>query len=170
MTGRFLCLITAFLFTQSLTARAQPRSDRVELTGLVDRPLTLTVDSLRALPVQTGGPINIVSSAGEVRRTIPSFRGVLLRDLLDKARIRLPNPKEKGKYYVVARATDGYTAVFAHNELFNNPTGGQVFVLFEENGRPIADDGAFVLLTADDTVTGARHVKWLRQIEVRKVE
>lgn len=101
---------------------------------------------------------------------ITSFRAVLLRDLLDRAGVDLVNPKEKGRYYIVTRATDGYTAVFAYNELVNNPTGQQVFVLFDENGKPITDDGAFVLLTANDTVTGARHVKWLNTIDVRKVE
>lgn len=80
-----------------LWALAQTQSSQIELTGLVDRPTTLTVDSLRAMPVQTGGPVDIVSSSGQVRKTIRSFRGVLLRDLLDKARIQLPNQKEKGK-------------------------------------------------------------------------
>ncbi len=104
-----------------------------------------------------------VSSSRQVCRKIQSFRGVLLHDLLVKARITMPNQKEKGKYYIVAQATDGYTGVFAHNELFNNQTGNQVVVLFEEDGKPIVDDGAFVLLTADDTVSGARHVKWLNR-------
>lgn len=165
-----LLLIGCYLSTASFGTVAQTQSSQIELTGLIDRPTILTVDSLRAMPVQTGGPVNIVSSSGQVRKTIQSFRGVLLRDLLDKARIQLLNQKEKGKYYVVVRGTDGYAAVFAHNELFNNPTGKQVFVLYAENDQPIVADGAFVLLTTDDTVTGARHVKWLNRIEVRKVE
>lgn len=70
----------------------------------------------------------------------------------------------------MVRGTDGYASVFAHNELFNNPTGKQVFVLYAENDQPIVADGAFVLLTTDDTVTGARHVKWLNRIEIKKVE
>ena len=155
---------------QTGLAQTPKRSETLTISGLVEHPLTLSIDSLRALPLQSGGPINIVGSSGQVRKTFQSFRGVLLRDLLDKVRIQMPNQKDKGKYYIVARATDGYTAIFSHNELFNNPTGKQVIVLIEENGQPIADDGAFVLLTADDIITGARHVKWLSQIEVRKVE
>lgn len=151
-----------------LAVSAQNQSDHIEVTGLVNHPLLLTTDSLRQLSVKVGGPIRIVGSTGQVRREITSFRGVLLRDLLERADVTLPNPKEKGKYYVVARATDGYTAVFSYNELVNNPTGQQTFVLFEENGKPIVDDGAFVLLTANDLITGARHVKWLRTIRVEK--
>lgn len=168
LSGLFLAI--CLLLNHSLMAQSSNRSVFLKIEGLVERPLTLSIDSLRRLPAQTGGPVSIVSTSGQVRKTIVSFRGVLLRDLLAKVRIQMPNQKEKGKYYIVAQATDGYTAVFAHNELFNNPTGNQVFVLFEENGKPIADDGAFVLLTTDDTITGARHVKWLSRIDVRKVE
>ncbi len=170
MTAKFFRLICCWLILASSSVLAQHASARIELTGLVDRPLVLTIDSLRAMTAQTGGPVAIISSSGQVRQTIQSFRGVLLRDLLEHARIQLPIPKEKGKFYIVARGTDGYTAVFAHNELFNSPTGRQVFVLYAEDGQPITTDGAFVLLTTSDLVTGARHVKWLNRIEVRKVE
>jgi DMSO/TMAO reductase YedYZ molybdopterin-dependent catalytic subunit len=170
MNLKFLIAFGLWVSSATGSTLAQKTSDVIRIAGLVDRPLMVTMDTLRTIPIQTGGPINIVSTSGQVRRTIQSFRGVLLRDLLDKAHIQMPDQKQKGKYYVVAQATDGYTAVFAHNELFNNPTGRQVFVLFEEDGKPIGDDGAFVLLTADDTVTGARHVKWLNRIDVRKVE
>ncbi len=171
MLSRYSTLLTIFFILVScFSLIAQNQSDQINLTGLVKHPLSLTIDSLRQLPLKTGGPINIVGSTGQIRRVITSFRGVLLRDLLDRAGVDMVIPKEKGKYFVIARATDGYTAVFAYSELVNNPTGQQTFILFEENGKLIADDGAFVLLTANDTVTGARHVKWLAQIEVRKVE
>lgn len=117
-----------------------------------------------------GGPLKIIGSNGSVRKEFSSFKGVLLRDVLDAARIQMASPKDKGKYYIVARATDGYTAVFAHNELFNNPTGQQVFILFDVNGSPIKEDGAFVLVASTDSVTGARHVKWLNRITVQKVD
>lgn len=127
--------------------------------GVLFQPLTLTIDSLRAMTAQTGSPVDIVSSSGKGRKTIWSFRGVLLRELIDKAHIQLPNKNEKGKHYILVRGTDGYAAVFAHNELFNNPTGKQVFVLHAEDDQPIITDGSFVLLTTNDLVTGVRHVK-----------
>ena len=170
MKPRLILFLPAFLLLIICFSAQAQQSSRIDLTGLVKHSTTITVDSLSQMSVKMGGPVNIVGSTGQVRRVITSFRGVLLRDLLNRAGIDMPNPKEKGKYYVVARATDGYTAVFSYNELFNNPTGQQVFVLFDENGKPIAEDGAFVLLAANDTVTGARHVKWLNQIEVGKVK
>jgi len=135
MISRLAVAANLWLFMTVLPAQAQQPSAIVELSGLVDRPMTLTIDSLRAMTAQTGGPVDIVSSSGQVRKTIRSYRGVLLCDLLDKARVQLPNQKEKGKYYIVARGTDGYAAVFAHNELFNNPTGKQVFVLYAHHDR-----------------------------------
>ncbi len=156
-----LLFLPGFVFAQSET---------VEIKGLVEKPLTLTVEALKQLPVQEGRDFKIVSSSGEVRSTLGSYRGVRLTDVLKQAAIQLSNPKEKGRYFVVATATDGYTAIFSHNDLFNNPTGDGVLVLFEENGQPIGKNGAFVLISLTDTISGARHVKWLKTIEVRKVE
>ena len=161
-----------FLMLLSLLALATHAQNPTSLiiSGLVNQTLTVGSGDLTLLPVKTGGPLSVVSSSGQVRKTISSYKAVLLRDLLDKAGIRMANQKDKGKYYVVARATDGYTAIFAHNELYNNPTGQQTLVLFEEDGTPIGKDGPFVLFVTNDLVSGARHVKWLSQIEVRKVD
>lgn len=147
------------------------QSETLEIRGLVEKPQTWRVENLKNFPVQEGRDFNIVSASGQVRYTLESYRGVRLTELLNAAVVRLPNQKEKGKYFVVATATDGYTAVFSHNDLFNNPTGEGVLVLFEENGKPIpAAQGAFVLVSLTDKISGARHVKWLKTIDVRKVD
>ncbi len=167
--SRLISLVVTLLVAISY-AEAQQTSDKIEVSGLVEKPMTLTLADLQKLPIHAGGPLKIVGSGGSVRKEFTSFKGVLLTDVLNAAHIQMTSPKDKGKYIIVARATDGYTAVFAHNELYNNPTGQQVFVLFDENGSPIGADGAFVLVAANDLVTGARHVKWLNRITVQKVE
>lgn len=144
-------------------------SESVRLLGSVEKPMTLTAESLQKRKHETRTDFQVVSSSGEVRKTIASLRGVLLRDVLNEAKITLTAPKDKGRYVIVATATDGYTATFAHNELFNNPTGDHVLLVFEENGKPIEKDGAIVLICAADKITGARHVKWLKTIEVRRL-
>lgn len=163
---RFLAA-TALLLTVALAHGQNPTS--LTISGAVNQTLVLTVADLAALPAKTGSSVPIVSSSGQTRKTIGSFRAVLLRDLLDRAGIRMENQKEKGRYYIVARATDGYTALFAHNELYNNPTGQQTYVLYEEDAKPIGKDGPFVLLVTNDLVTGARHVKWLSSLSVQKI-
>lgn len=161
-------LLLALFFLPSLLFA---QSETLEIRGLVEKPQTLTVESFKKYPVQEGRDFKVVSASGQVRYTLESYRGVRLTDLLDAAVVQLPNQREKGRYFVVATATDGYTAIFSHNDLFNNPTGEGVLVLFQENGKPIpAAQGAFVLISLTDKISGARHVKWLKTIDVRKVE
>lgn len=60
--------------------------------------------------------------------------------------------------------------VFSWSELFNSAVGDQVLVIFESDGKPLRDDeGRIALISAADLRTGPRHVKWLQDIEVRKI-
>ncbi len=162
-----LCVfILSFIFH---SIQAQSRSESIAITGNVEIPLSLKIKDLQQMNVVNGTDFKVVSTSGEVRKEFKTYKGVLLSGLLDKAKIVLQSPKEKGKIYFVATATDGYTAIFSYHEIFNNPAGDKVLVLFEENGKTIDKDGAFVLISATDKITGARHVKWLKSIEVKKL-
>jgi hypothetical protein len=45
-----------------------------------------------------------------------------------------------------------------------------VYVTFEENGEPITKDGGLMsIITLNDKVTGVRHVKWPKEIEIIKL-
>lgn len=162
-------ILLSILLLGFITAKAQSTSETLSISGLVENPLTLKINDLQQMKVIEGTDFKIISTSGETRKTFKTYKGILLKDLLNKAKINLQNPKEKGKLYFVATATDGYTAIFSYHEIFNNPTGDKVLVLFEENGMPIEKDGAFVLISATDKITGARHVKWLVTIEVKKI-
>lgn len=167
----YLTLLCTLLLASLLLSQgfAQQRSPQVEITGLVEYSLTITAEVLQGYKIYEKQNVKIVSSGGEVRKEFKTLKGVRLKDLLEKAKIQMASPKEKGKLYIVAQATDGYAAIFSHNELFNNPSGEDVLLVFEENGQPINEDGALVLMSLSDTITGARHVKWLKTIEVRKL-
>ena len=145
------------------------QSPNVRLIGAFEKPTSLTAASLRKLTVVQRSNIRIVSSSGEVRKRFGQVSGVLLSEVLEQAKPKLESPKEKGKYILVAQATDGYTATFAYNEVFNNPSGKDILLVFEEDGKPIEQDGAIVLMSLSDLVTGSRHVKWLSSIELRKL-
>lgn len=162
-------LLTFLLFAYFVIAKAQSTSQTLSISGLVENPLTLKISNLQQMKITEGSDFKVMSTSGETRKTFKTYKGILLKDLLDKAKINLQNPKEKGKLYFVATATDGYTAIFSYHEIFNNSTGDQVLVLFEENGMPIDKDGAFVLISATDKITGARYVKWLKTIEVKRI-
>jgi DMSO/TMAO reductase YedYZ molybdopterin-dependent catalytic subunit len=153
----------------SRSASAYDVVKEVQIKGLVEKPLSLSVSSLRNKKVVEGKNYQIISAKGEVKGTIASYKGVLLKGLLNEANITMPNPKERGKYYIVVSGTDGYQVLFAWNELYSSPAGEKVYLLFEENGKEIMEDGPFVLICASDTITGPRHVKWVKSIEVAKI-
>ena len=143
-------------------------SKQVAVTGDVETPLTLTVDSLKKMNVATIENFKVVCQSGSTMKEDKICKGVLLKDILMKAKIKQNNHKDRN-FYIVARATDNYKATFSWAELFNNPTGDNVYVLFEENGAPIKVQGDMILICKNDTKTGPRHVFWLKSIEVNRV-
>lgn len=133
-------------------------STRLEVTGLVRRTLSLSVEDLRALAQRRGQ-----AAAG-------GYGGIHLTDLLEEADIRQDERHALRRTYVVAVATDGYQAVFSWGELFNASVGQGVLVAFDRDGQPLRDgEGHIALASTADNRTGVRHVKWLARIDVRRV-
>ncbi|MEI6490053.1 MAG: molybdopterin-dependent oxidoreductase [Bacteroidota bacterium] len=147
---------------------AKAMSTQIEIKGEVEHPLVLTVDSLKQMKVVDITDLKVVCQNGMAPKLGKSGKGVLLKDLLDKAKIIQKGHKDRN-FYIVARATDNYMATFSWAELFNSNTGDSTFVMFEENGQPIKNTGNFVLNCTSDIKTGIRHVRWLKSIEVYRV-
>lgn len=144
-------------------------SNILTVKGDVQFPLSLTIDSLKKMNVVALDSFNVVCQSGAVTSKNIRSRGVLLKDILQKASIKQFDHQDRN-FYIVARATDGYKATFSWAELFNNPTGENTYVIFEENGQPITIKGAMILNCTNDISTGPRHVIWLKSIEVNKVD
>lgn len=140
----------------------------IEVKGDVEFPLQLTVDSLKKMKVVTIENLKITGKNGEVKREVKACKGVLLKNILEKAKIKQTDHKDRN-FYIVARASDDYKATFSWAELFNNPTGENAFILFEENGKPVKN-GEMIAICKNDIKTGPRHVYWLKSIEVYKVK
>ncbi|WP_058047976.1 molybdopterin-dependent oxidoreductase [Janthinobacterium sp. Ant5-2-1] len=145
-------------------------SHALTVTGKVAMPLTLKVADLRQLPPANGGELAVTRHNGDKAETITSYRGVRLRDILDKAALDAPGHNDVKKLAIIATATDGYAVVFSWGELYNAPAGEGVIVYYEKNGKALDEnDGEIGLISAKDIRTGPRHVKWLNAIEVRKM-
>lgn len=144
-------------------------SNTLTIAGEVKFPTVLTVDSLMKMNVVGFDSANIVCQSGAITSKTISSRGVLLKDILQKASVKQRSHKDRN-FYIVAKASDGYKATFSWAEIFNNATGENTYVIFEENGRPIANRGAMILNSNNDIKTGIRHVIWLKSIEVNRVE
>src|SRR5262249_52355682 len=154
-------LLVAALALAPALAFAQERSlvsTRVAVTGEVQKQLSLGVDELRAVAQRRGAA------------TSGNYGGLLLTSLLAQAGIPEDAPLAVRRTYVIARATDGYPAVFSWAELFNTAIGRGVLVAYERDGAPLRDDeGRIALVSSADERPGPRHVKWLNRIEVRRV-
>ncbi len=152
----------------SISDSAKYLSKQLEIKGEVEFPLILTVDSLKQMKITAIDSFKVVCQSGGTMKQNISCKGVLLKDILEKAKIKQINHKDRN-FYIVARAADDYKATFSWAELFNNPTGEHTYVIFEENGLPIKQKGDMILICTNDIKTGPRHVFWLKSIEVNRV-
>lgn len=142
----------------------------VKVDGAVENPLDLDVAGLQQFPSQKINELSLICQSGANKGKLENIRGVLLRDILEKAVIKAPAHNDVKKMAIIASASDDYKAVFSWNEVFNSPIGDGVLVFFEKNGLPLTDDeGRIAMVSSKDVRTGPRHVKWLERIEVRKI-
>ncbi|WP_257572789.1 molybdopterin-dependent oxidoreductase [Janthinobacterium sp. UMAB-56] len=163
-------LVAAPVWSAAPSPARDNMSHALAVTGMLETPLTLKVADLRQLPPANGGEIAVTRQNGDRAETITSYRGVRLRDILDKAVLDAPGHNDVKKLAIIATATDGYAVVFSWGELYNAPAGEGVIVYYEKNGKALDDsDGEIALISAKDIRTGPRHVKWLNAIEVRKL-
>jgi hypothetical protein len=142
----------------------------VTVSGAVEHRLSLSVDELRKFPPQQVGEVPLVCQSGANVGKLENFKGVRLRDILEKAVIKAPGHNDVKKMVIIASASDGYKVVFSWSEVFNSPIGEGVMVFFEKDGLPLGDDeGRIAMVSTKDIRTGPRHVKWLQDVEVRKI-
>jgi len=129
-----------------------PVSYRLEVTGLVDHPLSLTVDDLRCMPKMTE---KVTTTCYNFQATA-TWSGVLISDVLKKAGVQ-SNAKK-----VIQNAADGATrsvpmdmAMDPHNFLAYQMGSQSIPILF---GFPVRS--IFI------NVAGQYSVKWLTSLEV----
>ena len=130
----------------------------LELCGSVEKPVVISEEAFERLPhTVLEGPA-LVCRSGEVKRPAQQYRGVLLATLLNGVNIKNRGRGTRNRIAVLVTAHDGYSVLFGYPELFNTPTGEGVLVTLEEEG--------FALYSQRDYVTGPRHVRNLKQIEL----
>ncbi|MBS1158326.1 MAG: sulfite oxidase-like oxidoreductase [Proteobacteria bacterium] len=145
-------------------------TERLAVSGFVEHQLDLSVEELRKFPAKDVQEISVVAQSPARAGTTETFRGVLLRTLLEKASILSPGHNDLKRVIIIAKASDDYAIVFSRYELFNTAVGDGVLVYFEKDGKPLADDeGRIAMISSKDIHLGGRHVRWLNAIEVRKV-
>lgn len=79
--------------------------NKLAITGEVEFPLNFTVDSLKKMNVVTFDSLNIVCQSGAIMNQSKSSRGVLLKDVLNKAGIIQNNHTDRNLYIIAGLQT-----------------------------------------------------------------
>lgn len=138
--------------------------------GQVAKPLTVTLADLKKEQTVRLDSFKILNHVGELRKEYKGIKGVRLLDVLKNVTIKSPDAKTLSEFYLVAKASDGYSVVISWNELFNSEAGKSFILVTEANGKGEQDAPERILLiAAKDLMTGRRHVKGLASIEIKRI-
>jgi len=139
---------------------------QLTISGDVQKPLTLSLSELRALPRKTISVNN--EHAGENE----TYEGVALAALLKQAGVP-QGIQVRGKamaIYVLAEAADGYRVIFSLAELDTDFENSEVIVADTLDGKPLGDNFGPLRLVAPHDKRPARWVRMLQSIQVVNVK
>nr|AGC97428.1 nitrate reductase [Dunaliella salina] len=162
---------------------------RLQINGLVDRPMTLTMDDLVAMPSVTL-PMTLVCCGNRrkeenmLKKTIgfnwgpgavstSYWTGVRLCDMLKH--VGAKGPKEGGKHVCFVGpqgelpAGDGTYGTSIHMGKAMDPAN-DILIAYKQNGRWLNVDHGFPVRTIIPGVIGGRTIKWLCTITVQEQE
>ncbi|GIW05735.1 MAG: oxidoreductase [Dehalococcoidia bacterium] len=131
---------------------------RLEVSGLVQTRLELTLDQLRALPQydQLQTLICISNEVGGDLISNGAWRGVRLGELLSRAGV------QAGAVDVVFTCADDYTDSITIAKALQPET----LLALEMNGQPLTEKHGAPLRCLVPDIYGMKNAKWIRKIEV----
>ena len=110
-------------------------TDQISLEGNAKTKLSLSIKDLQAFPAKHFDSVVIYNHLMEPRKTIRNIKGVLLKDLIDKAGIDIESPKLLSEFYITCVASDKYKVVYSWNEIFNTSNGESIIIITEADGE-----------------------------------
>jgi len=162
-----------FLFAAGIAYSQEnvPPTDKFVIEGKVKNSFSFSLDQAGQYKTTGIDSIVIYNHLLQRKRVIKNIKGVLLKDIIDKAVIDISAPKLLSEIYITCVASDNYKVVFSWNELFNTDIGKHVMVITESDGKPAKDgqDRIAIISTADQA-TGRRFVKSLSKIIIEQVK
>jgi DMSO/TMAO reductase YedYZ molybdopterin-dependent catalytic subunit len=151
--------------TELLVPRLDASSWSLEVNGMVDRPFTLDYEELVAMPL-VEQYVTIACVSNEVGGRLvgnAKWRGVRLRDLLDRAGV------QEGATQVVGRAHDGWTAGFPTSWVTTPEREALVAVAMNDVPLP-PEHGYPARLIVPGLYGYVSATKWLTNIELTRLE
>ena len=166
-------LLSIMVLLYAIKASAQ--MDTVSTThfsieGRVKEKVDFDITKIQSYSTKTIDSVVILNHLKQRKHAIKNIRGILLKDVLNKAVIDAENPKALSEYYIECIATDNYKIVFSWNELFNTETGNNVLIITEKDGKSdVGSDDGIAIITSTDFATGRRYLKNLKQVLIKRV-
>ncbi len=127
---------------------------RLTISGLVEKPLSLTYQNILAYPSVTA--TGVIDCPGFFT-DIAEWTGVPLNTLLAEAGLK------SGARWVTFYAVDGYQQTLSLEEINEE----SVFLAYKVNGQILPPEHGYPLRVAANGSVGAKWVKWLASIEVK---
>jgi DMSO/TMAO reductase YedYZ molybdopterin-dependent catalytic subunit len=130
---------------------------RLEITGLVESPLTLSYDEVKSLPAveQYATLCCISNEVGGDLIGNALWRGVRLKDLFERAGLK------PGVVDIALHASDGYTDSISLARAVQDGT----LLVYEMNGEPLKPEHGYPLRLLVPGIYGMKNVKWITGLE-----
>ena len=129
-------------------------SYRLNLTGMVDNPLTFSYDDLLKDYQSYQKVVTLFCVEGWDVRIL--WQGLLFKDLVAESGIGATADT------VIFHAADGYTTSFPIEYLLNN----DIMLAYKMNGVTIPPERGFPLMLVAESKWGYKWIKWITEIEL----
>jgi DMSO/TMAO reductase YedYZ molybdopterin-dependent catalytic subunit len=148
---------------------------RLKVDGLVNRPIELTLEELKARPARTitatlecsgnGAGAEFMGAIGNA-----TWTGVPMASILNECGVK--SQATQAAFWAVDRGKEKirnkeYEQNFARTLTINQATAADVLLAWEMNGRPLSHQHGFPLRLIVPGWYGIAWVKWLTRIELR---
>jgi len=146
-------------------------TDSFSMTGEIKNPQSVSVREISSFNAVSLNDVVSLNHMGEAKGTMKNVKGVLLRDILKKIELTIVSPKLLYGIYIECIATDGYKTVFSWSEIMNAPSGENVFVITERDGKKLPElDDRITILQLYGPGRGHVYIKGLREIIIQSVK
>jgi len=146
----------------------------LKVTGSVNSETALSFDDLSRMDQIFMKDIAVIEErpgpgSPEKLRSVSSFKGVLLRDILWKAGMKYERKWEPG-VYVMVKSASGAEAAFSFGEIFYSAAGRSIIIALEKDGDTIKPEKGVGELMVTTDVRAGRNLTGITGIEVSRVD
>ena len=165
-----ILILNSFIYSCNQNYSAE---GTIQVTGEVNNSINLSLADFKKMDAFHVANVTLLkekSQTGtEEQIGVHHYKGVLIRDILEKAGMKYVRKFEPG-IYVKVIGSDGREVVFSFGEIFYSSIGRSILIAYEKDYKNISvGKGLGELIVATDLRSG-RQIKGVREIHVNRVE